>query len=38
MVVRCKVTACKYNGGTFCSKPVVVIEQGVCGELVNKNG
>ena len=36
--VRCKVTACKYNGGTFCNKPVVIINNGACNEHVDKSG
>ena len=36
--VRCKVTQCKYNGGMFCTRPFVFIEQGVCDVLVDKNG
>lgn len=36
--VTCDIKECKYNGGKFCQKIVVVMNGGVCGELVDKNG
>ena len=36
--VSCDVQECKYNGGKFCKKLVVILNGGICSELVDKNG
>lgn len=36
--VTCDIKECKYNGGKFCKKIVVIMNGGICGELVDKKG
>lgn len=38
MEVACNVQECRYNGGKFCSKAILIMYGGICGELVDKNG
>lgn len=38
MTVACDIKECKYNGGKFCKKFIVVMHGGICGELVDRNG
>lgn len=38
MTVACDIKECKYNGGKFCKKFIVVMHSGICGELIDKNG
>lgn len=36
--VVCNNIQCKYNGGKFCNKPILIVYGGVCGELVDTQG
>lgn len=36
--IVCNNTQCKYNGGKFCNKTILIINGGACGELVDKQG
>ncbi len=36
--IVCNNTQCKYNGGKFCNKSILIIYGGVCGELVDSPG
>lgn len=36
--IVCNNSQCKYNGGKFCNKSILIIYGGVCGELVDSQG
>lgn len=36
--VVCNNLQCKFNGGKFCNKEILIIYGGVCGELVDSQG
>lgn len=36
--VVCNNYQCKYNGGKFCNKPILIMRNGGCSELIDKNG
>ena len=36
--IICNNTQCRYNGGKFCNKEILIIYGGVCGELVDRQG
>lgn len=38
MTVVCDVVNCKYNGGKFCNKPILIIKNAVCNEIFYKDG
>ena len=36
--IVCNNLQCKFNGGKFCNKEILIIYGGVCGELVDSQG
>ena len=36
--IVCNNTQCKYNGGKFCNREILIIYNGACGELVDRRG
>lgn len=36
--IVCNNSQCKFNGGKFCNKEILIIYGGVCGELVDSQG
>lgn len=36
--IVCNNSQCKFNGGKFCNKEILIIYGGICGELVDSQG